>query len=66
MSTLHEVTSTEQTIREENTLTSLPVLTIGNPNRLSQRRYWEEIALRLAQIAIDLDSYLGMGRIYIP
>lgn len=28
-----------QTLREENTLTSLPVITIGNPNRLSEREY---------------------------
>ncbi len=63
---MNEEDSLEQTIREENTPTSLPVLTIGNPNRISQRTYREDMALRLAEIAIDLDSYLGMGRIYIP
>ncbi len=63
---MNEADSLEHTIREENTPTSLPVLTIGNPNRLSQRRYREEIALRLAEIAMALDNYLGMGRLYIP
>jgi glutaredoxin len=34
---MHEEDSLEQTIREENGPTSLPVLTIGNPNRISLR-----------------------------
>ena len=63
---MNEEDSLEQTIREENGPTSLPVLTIGNPNRLSQRTYREEVALRLAEIAMELDSYLGIGRIYVP
>lgn len=63
---MNEEDSLEQTIREENGPTSFPVLTIGNPNRISQRAYREEVALRLAEVAMELDSYLGIGRIYIP
>jgi len=63
---MNEADSLEQTIREENSPTSLPVLTIGNPNRISQRVYREAVALRLAEIAMALDRYLGMGRVYIP
>lgn len=63
---MNEEDSLEQTIREENGPTSLPVLTIGNPNRISQRTYREEVALRLAEIAMELESYLGIGRLYIP
>ena len=39
--------SLEQTIREENTLTSFPVITIGNVNRLSNRAYREQCAARI-------------------
>lgn len=63
---MNEEDSLEQTIREENSPTSLPVLTIGIPNRIFQRTYREAVALRLAEIAMELDRYLGMGRIYIP
>lgn len=63
---MNEADSLEQTIREENVPTSLPVLTLGNPSRITQRVYREAVALRLAEIAMELDRYLGMGRIYIP
>jgi hypothetical protein len=63
---MNEADSLERTIREENGPSSLPVLTIGNPNRISQRVYRETVALRLAEIAMELDRYLGMGRIYLP
>ncbi len=33
--------SLEQTLRDENTVTSLPVLTIANADRLSERIYRE-------------------------
>ncbi|MBI4675141.1 MAG: ACP S-malonyltransferase [Chloroflexi bacterium] len=53
--------SLEQTIRDENTSTSLPVLTVGNADRLTERVYREECMLRLLEIAIYLDDYLGVG-----
>ncbi len=58
--------SLEQTLREESTATSLPVLTIGNVERLGERVYWERCAVRLVEIGLDLENYLGTSRIFIP
>jgi len=58
--------SLEQTIREENTPTSLPILTIGNPDRFDEGRYRQNCATRLIEILLDLDNYRGVGRIFIP
>jgi hypothetical protein len=58
--------SLAQTISEENTPASLPVLTVGRPNRLVELSYGERCAERLMQIVLDLDSYRGVGRLYIP
>jgi len=58
--------SLERTIREENTQQSLPVLTIGNLGRMTERTYREKCAERLYEILIDLDKYLGAARIFIP
>lgn len=58
--------SLEQTIREENTLTSLPVITIGSVGRLSNREYREQCAARLVEIAMYPENYQGVGRIFIP
>ncbi len=60
------VDSLEQTIREENTSTSLPVLTIGDFDRITERVYREDCAARLLEIVVYLDEYLGVGRLYIP
>jgi hypothetical protein len=56
----------EHTIREENTLTSLPVLTIGNADRMVERAYRERCAMRLVEIGLELHNYLGAGRVFIP
>ena len=58
--------SLEQTLREENGPSSLPVLTVGAAMRLSQRIYRERCAIRLAEVLMDLDKYLGVGRLFIP
>jgi hypothetical protein len=58
--------SLEQTIREENTATSSPVITIGNVDRLDERAYRERCASRLVEIAMDIEDYRGTGRIFIP
>jgi hypothetical protein len=63
---MREPGSLEQTIREENTATSLPVITVGKPDRLDERSYREACAVRLIEIAVDLENYRGTGRIYIP
>jgi hypothetical protein len=58
--------SLERTIREENTPTSLPVLTIGSPDRLEEQPYRHRCADRLFEIVVDIDQYLGSGRLFIP
>ena len=58
--------SLEQTIRNENTPNSLPVVTIGIVDRLEERAYREQCAERLVEIILSIENYLGVGRIYIP
>jgi hypothetical protein len=58
--------SLEQTIRDENRPDSIPVVAIGNVNRVVERAYREECATRLASICLDVESYLGTGRLFIP
>jgi predicted nuclease of predicted toxin-antitoxin system len=58
--------SLEQVMREENTESSLPVVTIGNLNRLSEPDYRERCAERLIEIAVDIDNYKGVGRLFVP
>jgi hypothetical protein len=53
-------------MREENTENSFPVLTIGNLDRLSEAEYRERCAERLIEIAVDIDNYTGVGRLFIP
>jgi hypothetical protein len=63
---MDDVDSLEQTIRDENTVASLPVLTIGSLDRIGDREYRERCALRVFEIVLDLDQHLGRGRIYLP
>ncbi|MBW4682042.1 MAG: DUF5615 family PIN-like protein [Microcoleus vaginatus WJT46-NPBG5] len=59
--------SLEQVMREENTPTSLPVLTIGNADRLlNESEYRERCVERLIQIVLDIDDYRASRRIFIP
>ena len=59
-----EETSLQATIERENTPNSLPVMTI--PNKLAHAEYRQLAAHKLAEIALYLEDYLGIGRIYIP
>lgn len=62
-----EQDSLEQTLREEHTSTSLPVVTIGNPNRVNNNKtYREQCATRLLEICLDLENHRGVGRVFIP
>jgi predicted nuclease of predicted toxin-antitoxin system len=59
--------SLEQVMREENTPTSLPVVTIGNIDRLmAEPDYRERCVDRLVDIVIDIEDYQGAQRIFIP
>jgi hypothetical protein len=58
--------SLEQTLREENTDESLPVITIGNINRLEDRSYRNQCISRLVDIIFEIESYRGAARFFIP
>lgn len=58
--------SLETTIRKENCPTSLPVITIGDADRLADKTYREKCAERLLEIVLYLESCLGTGRLFIP
>lgn len=58
--------SLEQTIREEPTADSLPVVTIGSLDRMEESDYRQQCANRLIEIVVDLDHYLGYSRLFIP
>ena len=58
--------SLEQPIREENTPTALPVVTIGRIDRIRERDYRDRCAIRLVEIGLEIEKHLGTGRIFIP
>ncbi|MEH2361261.1 ACP S-malonyltransferase [Nostoc sp.] len=59
--------SLEQVMREENISTSLPVVTIGNADRiLTDPDYRNRCVDRLIEIVFDIDDYRGSRRIFIP
>jgi predicted nuclease of predicted toxin-antitoxin system len=59
--------SLEQVMREENTLSSLPVITIGSIDRLlAEPEYRDRCVNRLVYIVVDVDDYRGARRIFIP
>ncbi|MBW4692951.1 MAG: ACP S-malonyltransferase [Lyngbya sp. HA4199-MV5] len=59
--------SLEQVMREENTSTSLPVVTVGDADRiLTDADYSNRCVDRLIEIVFDLDEYRGSRRLFIP
>ena len=59
--------SLEKVMREENTIASLPVVTIGSIDRLlTELDYRERCVNRLVEIVVDIDEYRGARRIFIP
>jgi len=58
--------SLEQVLREECIPTSLPVITLANVDRIVEREYREECVDRLIEIALYLENYLGVSRLFIP
>jgi hypothetical protein len=59
--------SLEQVMREEMTSTSLPVITISDADRLfNDSEYRQRCAVRLVEIVIDIDVYMGVSRLFIP
>lgn len=58
--------SLEQVMREENQPTSFPIITIGDPDRVNESDYRERCVERLVEIVIDIQDYMGSGRLFIP
>ncbi|MBE5229838.1 MAG: ACP S-malonyltransferase [Microcystis aeruginosa PMC 728.11] len=59
--------SLEQVLREENTSESLPVITISNADRLlNDSEYRGRCVESLVEIVLDIDTYRGARRIFIP
>jgi hypothetical protein len=58
--------SLEQTIRDENRATSLPIITLGRADRVIEQAYRDRCATRLLDIVLSIHDYLGTGRIFIP
>ncbi|NET62850.1 MAG: ACP S-malonyltransferase, partial [Symploca sp. SIO2E6] len=59
--------SLEQVMREENNSTSLPVITIGNIDRLlAEPEYRTRCVNRLVDVVVDIEDYRGTRRVFIP
>ena len=53
--------SLEQIIRSETIEQSLPVITIGNKERLDEQQYRERCLVRLLDILLEIENYRGSG-----
>jgi hypothetical protein len=59
--------SLEATIHTLNTPSSLPVLTIADPELvLANRDYAERVAIRVLEYLLELDNLRGVGRLFVP
>lgn len=58
--------SLERVMREENTPTTFPIITIGDRARVSEYDYLDYCVERLVEIVIDIQDYMGVGRLFIP
>jgi hypothetical protein len=59
--------SLEQVMREESTSESLPVITVSNADRLlNDSEYRGRCVESLTEIILDIDTYRGARRIFIP
>ncbi len=59
--------SLEQVLREENTLDSFPVITIGDADRfLADRVYRNRCVDRILEILLDIEAWMGVGRLFVP
>ncbi len=59
--------SLEQVLREENTVDSLPLITIGDADRfLTDRAYRNRCVDRILEILLDIENSMGVGRLFVP
>jgi len=59
--------SLEATIQNFNTPTSLPVLTLADPNQvLANRDYANRVVEAMLQYLMEIDNVRGTGRLWLP
>ncbi len=59
--------SLEQVLREENTVDSLPLITIGDADRfLTDRANRNRCVDRILEILLDIENSMGVGRLFVP
>jgi hypothetical protein len=59
--------SLEVVIQTSNTPQSLPVLTLANVERIRRdREYANQVADRLLDNLFDIESFRGVGRVFVP
>jgi hypothetical protein len=59
--------SLEATIRDLNEPSSLPILTIADPELvLVSQDYAERVAIQVLEYLMDLDNFRGTGRLFVP
>jgi hypothetical protein len=59
--------SLESTIRDLNSATTLPVITLANPKRIHRDRiYAHLVAEKTLEYLLDVNDFLGSGRLYVP
>jgi Domain of unknown function (DUF5615) len=58
--------SLEQVMREDNNSTSFPILTISDLARMDEPDYRDRCVDRLVEIILDIEYYMGAGRLFIP
>ncbi|MBP8252174.1 MAG: hypothetical protein KAX40_07395 [Herpetosiphon sp.] len=63
---MDDIDSLEQTLRDSNMQSSLPVITIGRIERMTESTYRELCALRLLEIVLYPTKSYGVGRLFIP
>ncbi|MCI0741837.1 MAG: DUF5615 family PIN-like protein [Gemmataceae bacterium] len=59
--------SLESAIRQFNTATNLPVFTLANVSKMeSSRSYAFRVATKILQNLLEMDGFLGTGRLFVP
>jgi hypothetical protein len=59
--------SLEQVLREENKVDSFPVITIGDADRfLADRVYRNRCVDHILEIMLDIETWMGVGRLFVP
>jgi hypothetical protein len=59
--------SLEATIRDLNEPSSLPILTVADPELiLVSQDYAERVAIQVLEYLMDLDNFRGTGRLFVP